>query len=394
MRRSAFAKRLVVLFLVFALLVVGVVRGAALLSDFNSTQHTALTGSGKIVNLKADKASLDKVKDRWQNALCANNLESDDEVEDPPEDTFDLKLSDIDEALKDGVFASWYTVDWLPGEFASGWVEIHNAGDIDAEWVLLTVEVETGDLHYIESETGDISVHDIDNWIIVTEMTYGGDDLLPLFTSLLGDNLPPLTMGELDEAAGVDLGRLAAGETKRLAMTFQLLPETGNDYQKDWAKMTLIFEAMAPQPDLGGTPGFWSAWDEHETYSSDEINAWLDRINDASQWLVDDMNGDGKINVEDMDAIFAAARGKGATMEQKFLAQYLATRLNVESDRLSLLRHRDVTSYDPDNYLGIPNPASTTIAEIVLAIEDKYDTSPSRSQFEVMKDICDALNNP
>lgn len=147
--------------------------------------------------------------------------------------------------------------------------------------------------------------------------------------------------------------------------------------------------AWLPPTDSGGTIDFWRHRDKHKTYTEAQINIWLATIDDDSQWLVPDRDGDGDIDVQDMDIIMKQA--KGGTMEQKFLGHYLATRLDAESVRLLLEATRDFSAYDPGNYLGLNG--SGTLEQIISALESKYDTSPANDQFEIMKDICDKLNN-
>jgi predicted ribosomally synthesized peptide with SipW-like signal peptide len=144
--------------------------------------------------------------------------------------------------------------------------------------------------------------------------------------------------------------------------------------------------AWPPPTDSGGTIGFWK---RDKTYTEAQINTWLAIIDDNSEWLVPDIDGDSDIDVQDMDIIMAQA--KGGTMEQKFLAHYLATRLNAESGRLYLEATHDFSAYDPGNYLGLDG--SGTLEQIISALESKYDTSPTKNQFGIMKDICDELNN-
>ena len=137
--------------------------------------------------------------------------------------------------------------------------------------------------------------------------------------------------------------------------------------------------------EVGGTPGFWKNWDEHNTYTETEISGFLSAVNGQSLWF------NGKISsISDMQAIFAAGEAEGATMEAKFLRQYLATRLNVEAERLFMHTFHLFSSYDLENYLGLGGQG--TLQEIIGAIESKYP-SPTEGQFEIMKNICDALNN-
>jgi len=134
-----------------------------------------------------------------------------------------------------------------------------------------------------------------------------------------------------------------------------------------------------------GTPGFWKNWDSHNTFSQSQIEGWLAEIDALSAWH-------GPTTVGGMESVFAAALGQSATPQTRFLAHYLATRLNERSGILDPLDTHDLSGKDPTNYLGLANPSSATLTEIINAIESKYDT-PSNTQFNTMKNVCDALNN-
>jgi len=141
---------------------------------------------------------------------------------------------------------------------------------------------------------------------------------------------------------------------------------------------------------LSGTPGYWQNWDQH--YTCAELTAWLQAIDADSHWLVPDKDNNGTINCYDWDAIRAAGTGGGTTMYDRFIMHYCATRLNVEAGRQHLNAAHDVSGIDEYNYLGLVDPTSAKLSEIIDAIESKYDTSPSDDEFEIMKDICVALN--
>jgi predicted ribosomally synthesized peptide with SipW-like signal peptide len=146
--------------------------------------------------------------------------------------------------------------------------------------------------------------------------------------------------------------------------------------------------------DVEGTIGFWKNWDSHNNYTQSQIEGWLQSIDVNSTWL-------GPTTVEDMVVWLTWGDENPANnMTNKFLAQYLATRLNAESGRLHLNFTHDVTTKDPGNYLNLTNPSSATLSEIVAAIETKFLTHQppehplTKDQFEIMKNICDALNKP
>jgi len=134
--------------------------------------------------------------------------------------------------------------------------------------------------------------------------------------------------------------------------------------------------------DLGGTIGFWGAWDNHDTFTQTQIEEWLCNIDSCSGWLY-------ATCIDDMEEVFDNC--SGPDRQARFLGHYMATRLDGESGRLGLTVVHDFSGYDPANYLGLGG--SGTLAEIFDAIEAKYGTSPTNSQFNLMKDICDKLNN-
>lgn len=132
--------------------------------------------------------------------------------------------------------------------------------------------------------------------------------------------------------------------------------------------------------DCGGTIGFWKNWDKHNTFTETEIKDWLGSINNTSEWL-------GPTTVEEMEDVLWEVCG--SKMKCKFLKQYLATRLNVESGLLDPGATHNFATLDPGNYLGLNG--SGTLSNIIAAIESKYPDDPCK--YEIMKDICDYLNN-
>jgi len=144
-----------------------------------------------------------------------------------------------------------------------------------------------------------------------------------------------------------------------------------------------------------GTIGFWRNWDSHDTYTQEQINGWLAAINSASGWIVSEAGY--AVNTSGMVSLIQSAQGCNAATracaKKKFLAQYLATRLNVESGRKSLTNPYPVSSGQMA-YLGLSNPDS--LSDIILSIEGKLPdngTNPTRAQFLLMKDLCDFVNN-
>jgi hypothetical protein len=86
-------------------------------------------------------------------------------------------------------------------------------------------------------------------------------------------------------------------------------------------------------------------------------------------------------------------RHHAATPQTRFLAHCLATRLDERSGILDASDTHDVTGEDPGDYLGLATPASATLTQIIDAIESKFSTSPTNTQFNIMKNVCNALNN-
>lgn len=162
-----------------------------------------------------------------------------------------------------------------------------------------------------------------------------------------------------------------------------------------WSKTLYIHGTVSTGTwEEGGTPGFWKNWDSHETYTQGEIEGWLALSDAQSEWL-------GPTDVGEMVDWLSWEECDACSAECKFLAHYLATRLNAQSGRLDLGSTHDVTSLDPGNYLGLPAPGSAALSDIISALEDKYPPDPddpdavwpTDAQYLIMKDICDALNN-
>jgi len=155
-------------------------------------------------------------------------------------------------------------------------------------------------------------------------------------------------------------------------------------------------DTIRPRPvfaEYGGTPGFWNnegqgggGWPNE--FSEDQIVAFLVEINANSVWL-------GPTTIAGMDTYIDKVMG--GTEEEKFLGHYLILRLNLKSGRLPGNSLHNTTSRDSGNYLGLATPTSATLDQIVAKIESKHVTPtpppPTKAEFLIMKDVCDALNN-
>jgi len=154
--------------------------------------------------------------------------------------------------------------------------------------------------------------------------------------------------------------------------------------------------------DTGGTIGFWRNWNKHN-YTQGQIEGWLTSINATSSWLVPDVAApSGTIDVKDMEVVINSA--SGPDKQKQFLGHYLATRLDVEPTppRLTLgivhnithvpveKKDGDIQYIDASPYFGYD---FNTLEQIILTIESKYTENPTPDQFEIMKNVCDALNN-
>jgi hypothetical protein len=94
-----------------------------------------------------------------------------------------------------------------------------------------------------------------------------------------------------------------------------------------------------------------------------------------------------------MVSLFNAGTSQSATPRSRFLAQCLASNLNLRSGRQNPTDPHNVTGVDPGNYLGLANPSASSLAQILARIEMKFGTSPTNAQFLIIKDVCDKLNN-
>lgn len=191
------------------------------------------------------------------------------------------------------------------------------------------------------------------------------------------DAPPVLTVTDLSNDAGIELG---GGD--RVTEAFSVHTEQpavqGATYTFAVRKPFRLFHR--------GTIGFWRAWDRHNSFTEAQIEGWLAEIDLASRWL-------GPRTVEGMEAVMDRALGARGTPRGRFLGHYLATRLNERSGILEGGDAHDVRGEDPGAYLGLANPSAATLNQITAAIESKYGTALNNSRYNIMKNVCDALNN-
>ena len=210
-----------------------------------------------------------------------------------------------------------------------------------------------------------------------TTTIYNGGTLPARRDALVLEAPPAITITELNSSAEIVL---EPGEEYTEEFTVHVEQEAAQG-------ATYYFSIRKPfRLWVEGTIGFWKNWNSHNTFSQDQIEAWLTEIDATSVWL-------GPTTVDEMESVLSSALGLSATPYDRFLGHYLATRLNERSGILDPGDAHDVTGEDPGNYLGLLDPGSATLSEIIAAIESKYGTTPSNSQFIVMKTVCNAVNN-
>ena len=110
-------------------------------------------------------------------------------------------------------------------------------------------ESDTSEDFVVISETSD-TVDGFETQIAITEMLYGGANILDQVTQDIGDNQAPLLLSELKEST-VDLedytpnGKLESGQKKKLKMKFKFLETAGNEYQDK--SINVKFKFLATQ---------------------------------------------------------------------------------------------------------------------------------------------------
>lgn len=149
----------------------------------------------------------------------------------------------------------------------------------------------------------------------------------------------------------------------------------------------------------GGTPGFWRNPGAVKLYGKDQIAAWFAAIVGSSNWYTDiPITGVVDADYATMCAILKASAGNAyGDMVAKFRSQYLATKLNAAAGRMGPDTLHDISGIPgASGYFGF---SSGTLAQITATIESMasggiFTEPPSKGEMELMKDVCDYLNNP
>lgn len=160
--------------------------------------------------------------------------------------------------------------------------------------------------------------------------------------------------------------------------------------------LSLVIDKVTyPFKEKEGTIGFWKNWKSNKTYTENQINGWLGTINADSGWLVSEsgysVNTTGVVSlINDSNSCNGSQR---TCAKKKFLAQYIAARLNVLSGRKVLTGTYTLNS-NQRTYLGISTNAPLSL--IFTNTEGKLPdggTIPTRDQFLLLSGSFDTINN-
>lgn len=141
--------------------------------------------------------------------------------------------------------------------------------------------------------------------------------------------------------------------------------------------------------ELGGTPGFWRSPRAVTLYGQDNLETWFRQIVTSSAWFDSTLSGYSAM----CDILKAPAGNSYEDMVAKFRSQYLATLLNTKTvpARLGLGTSHDISGINGAGaFFGYP---SGTLTQIISTIEAKASETLNKGEVEIMKDVCDALNN-
>lgn len=148
-----------------------------------------------------------------------------------------------------------------------------------------------------------------------------------------------------------------------------------------------------------GGIGFWRNWNRHNTYTETQINGWLATLDADSAWLMTEA-GYGLTASEVTRLVNDATKScdnkgdKTLCAKRKFLAQYMAVRLNILSGRKGMNSFYDLTAFPTAmSYLGISPVDHVLMSTFVTQVEAKAATNPNRQQFLQMMEVADHINN-
>ncbi len=149
--------------------------------------------------------------------------------------TLDLKTDDVD-----GVSGTIGASNFAPGDTATGSLVLKNAGGLSTN-IDLDFKATINVVDDVDAPAGGpcSSADQMDKYITITTLDYGGIDLLAQI--LDGDGDGRISLDDLEaHGAFVDLAQPGAGTTLTIAVLFA--PEAPNCNQADSVDMTLIFQ--------------------------------------------------------------------------------------------------------------------------------------------------------
>jgi len=144
-------------------------------------------------------------------------------------------------------------------------------------------------------------------------------------------------------------------------------------YQASWSGATV------PR-----TIGYWKNWDNH--YTREMMETFVAHVKSASGLFSD-------LTVDDVKSYLKMGR---FGMERKGQTQLLASWLNVVSAQLGVDVQVDLSPIEGwEQVITIPDGSVLTVDELLRQIDNLYldDAVLSKEQWEIVKDILDALNN-
>jgi hypothetical protein len=225
--------------------------------------------------------------------------------------------------------------------------------------------------------------------------------------------------------APVNLGALPAAEIRRLRLTLcPLQPNDLNDPGCDPTPFTLDFKTefqlvqanargftdtevsgshlVGAVCERGGSDEFWRGQDALRQYGKCLIVSEFHDIVRHSNWFVDvHLTGDDEADYHTM-VVFLTDTGGGNSYSEvvtRLRREYLATRLNAVTIPSRLMPTNN------HNFSGVPGAAAffgygeATLATIITTIENNcvdgsiFNPPPSNEQVELMKNVCEALND-
>jgi hypothetical protein len=195
-------------------------------------------------------------------------------------------------------------------------------------------------------------------------------------------------------------GAGAPGESLTFDIAFELFGACG---YSDIETSRGNYFGLRPEP--GGSPGFWSNPGAEKKYGKSTMASWFRSIVLSSAWFEDTLASGDDDAVYNKMVVILKNTGDGGYDEavNRFLRQYLATRLNTMTDpaRLELGTLHNITNVftnggyiDASDYFGFD---IGTLQHIIDTIESKADgcifsPPPQQSDILLMKCVCEALD--